>query len=119
MDTQKRKLKITERKQKAEAAQQKKQVQQKAAKMKKEESAEDLKNDPLIGKTVRTFMQFSEDAEDAAEVDGVIILAYRKKSGKGKNRIHYVVDWNDSQLDVEIPNERNISVPEAKKMLVN
>ena len=88
-------------------------------KKKKEKEAEDLKHDPLVGRKVRTFMQFSEDAEDEAEVDGVIILAYRKKSGKGKGRVHYEVEWDDSDFDVDIPNERNISVPEAKKMLVN
>ena len=38
---------------------------------------EDLSKDPLIGKTVRTFMQFSDDANDEAEVTGKIIMAYR------------------------------------------
>ena len=61
-------------------------------------------------------MQVGDDEEDEAQVTGTIIGVSSKKSGKKKGR-YFEVEYDDSKLDVEIPNEK-VHSSEIKDMLI-
>jgi hypothetical protein len=71
------------------------------------------KEDQLIGRKVKTWMDLDDDQE--IQVKGKIVSKSKKKSGKKKGA-YYEVDYDDSKLPVEIPNEK-IHVSDIKGML--
>jgi hypothetical protein len=70
--------------------------------------------DPLIGRKVKTWMDIDDDGE--VQVKGTIISKSQKKSGKKKGT-HYEIEYDDSKLSVEIPNEK-VHSSDIKGMLV-
>jgi hypothetical protein len=74
------------------------------------------KQDPLIGRKVRSWMQVGDNIEDEAQVTGTIIGVTKKKSGKKKGK-YYEVEYDHSKLDVGVPNEK-VHQGELKDMLV-
>ena len=83
---------------------------------KKQKQKPKKKKDPLIGRKVRSRMQVGDNEEDEAQVTGTIIGVSSKKSGKKKGR-YYKISYNDSDLDVDVPNEK-VHQGEIKDMLV-
>ena len=61
-------------------------------------------------------MQVGNNEEDEAQVTGTIIGVISKKSGKKKGK-YYEIEYDDSKLDVEVPNEK-VHQGEIKDMLV-
>ena len=70
--------------------------------------------DPLIGRKVETWMDIDDDEE--VQVKGKIISKSQKKSGKKKGT-YYEIEYDDSKLSVEIPNEK-VHVSDIKSMLI-
>lgn len=62
--------------------------------------------DPLIGRKVKTWMDIDDDEE--VQVKGKVISKSQKKSGKNKGT-YYEIEYDDSKLSVEIPNEKVLS----------
>ena len=75
------------------------------------------KQDPLIGRKVRSWMQVGDNEDDEAQVTGTIIGVSSKKSGKKKGK-YYEVEYDDGKLDVDVPNEK-VHQGEIKDMLVS
>ena len=72
------------------------------------------KEDPLIGRKVQTWMDIDDDQE--IQVKGKIVSKSQKTPGKKKGA-YYEVEYDDSKLSVEIPNEKGHS-PDIKDMLI-
>ena len=70
--------------------------------------------DPLIGRKVKTWMDIDDDEE--VQVKGKIISKSQKKSGKKKGT-YYEIEYDDSKLSVEIPNEK-VHSSDIKSMLI-
>ena len=81
-----------------------KQKQAEKAQAKKKKQQTELESDPLLGRTVREFVQLSDDPNDEVEVTGTVIRVFKKKSGKGKGQRRYEIKYDDEDLDVELPN---------------
>jgi RNase P/RNase MRP subunit p29 len=71
------------------------------------------KEDKLIGRKVQTWMDVDDEE---VQVKGRIVSKSKKTSGKKKG-VYYLVEYDDSKLDVEIPDEK-IHVSDIKDMLV-
>ena len=71
------------------------------------------KEDKLIGRKVQTWMDVDDEE---VQVKGKIISKSKKKTGKKKG-VYYLVEYDDSKLNVEIPDEK-IHVSDIKDMLV-
>ena len=105
-------------KKKADADAKKAQTKQKKAEKEaqtKKKKQDKLYNDPLIGRKVQEYIQFSDDPNDEQLVTGTVIKATIKTSGKGKGKVQYEIRYDDDSLN--LPNIK-VSALEVKKMLI-
>jgi hypothetical protein len=71
------------------------------------------KKDPLIGRKIQTWMDVDQDE---IQINGRIVGTSQKKTGKKKGK-YFEIEYDDSTLDVEIPNEK-VHSSDIKDMLI-
>lgn len=93
-----------------------KKAEKEQAKKKKQQT--ELESDPLLGRKIREFVQLSDDPEDEVEVTGTVVRVFKKKSGKSKGQRMYVIEYDDEDLNVELPNITETAAG-VRKMLID